>query len=140
MEKDAQFIDPIMWSAFLLAFVLALLCIHGTAFRTRLNPWSSPSMLKNELRAVPLELEGQIDPSKSHVVKFVLNGEEKEMTVPEDMSLLDAAETLFDDVESSCRNGVCTTCAAKIVAGRENVVLAVHGLGEPQIEMVKSLT
>ena len=56
MEKDAQFIDPIMWSAFLLAFVLALLCIHGTAFRTRLNPWSSPSMLKNELRSNSVEV------------------------------------------------------------------------------------
>lgn len=116
--------------------------------------------------SIPLELKGKIDPKKSHIVKFLFNGQEKEMEVPETTSLLDAAgikminnvlsfflcifqyyvflrsknwshllsEKLFDDgvdgeyIDSSCRNGVCTTCAAKIVEGRESVTLAVHGL------------
>ena len=80
----------------------------------------------------------------------------------EDTSILESAEKLFDNIESSCRNGVCTTCAGKvlyllflmlvyylhyisflilpifpsyvqIIEGKENTKLAVHGLGEPQI-------
>ena len=82
---------------------------------------------------VPLELEGQLDVSKSWEVKFLLNGEEKIATVSEGDSLLESAEKLFDFVPSSCRNGVCTTCAAKILDGQDSTKLAVHGLGEPQI-------
>ena len=43
------------------------------------------------LNAIPLELKGRIDPSKSHKVKFLFNGQEKEMEVSEGTSLLDAA-------------------------------------------------
>ena len=83
--------------------------------------------------AIPLELEGKLDSNNKWEVKFVLNGEEKVATVSEGDSLLESAEKLFDYVPSSCRNGVCTTCAAKIVDGKDSTKLAVHGLGEPQI-------
>jgi 2Fe-2S iron-sulfur cluster binding domain len=66
------------------------------------------------LAAVPLELTGQLDPKKSWEVSFVLDGVEKKMNVPEDMSLLEAAEKLYEDAPSSCRNGVCTTCSALV--------------------------
>jgi ferredoxin len=69
---------------------------------------------RTSLQAVPLELDGKLDPSKSWDVKFILNGEEKIIKVCEDTSALEAAENSFDDVESSCRNGVCTTCAARV--------------------------
>ena len=90
---------------------------------TRLNP-------------VPLELEGQLNPENKWEVKFILDGEEKIVTVSEGDSLLESAEKIFDSgsVPSSCRNGVCTTCAAQVTEGRNSAKLAVHGLGEPQLD------
>jgi hypothetical protein len=108
------------------------------------------------LNGVPLELSGQLDPSKKWEVTLKLNGVEKKVTIGEDTSFLEAAEKNFDDAPYSCRNGVCTTCAAKVyllfllhekvyshllllhlfqvVEGNQNVLLAVHGLGKPQID------
>ena len=86
------------------------------------------------LFGVPLELAGQLDPTKKWKVKFVYKGETKEVEVSEGSSALEVGETLWDDVESSCRNGVCTTCAGKVSDGRDSVKLAVHGLGKPQID------
>lgn len=63
---------------------------------------------------IPLELEGQLDPSKAWEVKFVFNGEEKTVKIPEDKCVLVAGEEIFDGVDSSCRNGVCTTCAGQV--------------------------
>jgi ferredoxin len=90
---------------------------------TRLNP-------------VPLELEGQLNPENKWEVKFILDGEEKIVTVSEGDSLLESAEKIFDSgsVPSSCRNGVCTTCAAQVTEGRNSAKLAVHGLGVPQLD------
>lgn len=85
------------------------------------------------LRDVPLELTGQLDPSKKWDVKFIFEGEEKVVSISEDTSFLDMGEKLFDGVPSSCRNGICTTCAGQVVEGRDKVKLAVHGLGVPQI-------
>ena len=47
---------------------------------------------------------------------------------------MESAEKIFDYVESSCRNGVCTTCAGQVTAGIENTKTAVHGLGKPQVD------
>jgi hypothetical protein len=63
---------------------------------------------------IPLELEGKLDGSRSWDVKFVFNGEEKVVSMPEDTSVLEMGETIFDGVDSSCRNGVCTTCAGRV--------------------------
>ena len=41
------------------------------------------------LREVPLELTGQLDPSKSWSVKFVFGADEKDIVCPEDSSLLE---------------------------------------------------
>lgn len=87
-----------------------------------------------ELKAVPLELTGQLDPSKKWKVKFIYKGEEKEVELCEDTSALEKGLELWDDIESSCLNGVCTTCCGQVTAGRENVKLAVHGLGADQIK------
>ena len=51
--------------------------------------------------AIPLELKGKIDPNKSHKVKFLFNGLEKEMEVPETTSLLDAAGNMTPSVSPS---------------------------------------
>jgi ferredoxin len=63
--------------------------------------------------SAPVEIAYQLDPSKSWDVKFIFNGEENTVSVKEDCSMLEASEKIFD-VESSCRNGVCTTCAAQV--------------------------
>ncbi len=47
---------------------------------------------------------------------MTFNGETRMVTVPEDSSILEAAEKEWD-VPFSCRNGICTTCAAKVTAG-----------------------
>lgn len=54
--------------------------------------------------------------------------------VPESSSLLEVGETIFKGVESSCRNGICITCAAKVVEGQDKTLMAVNGLGQPQID------
>ena len=100
------------------------------AFRNFVRRFSS----RTSLLDVPLELEGQLDPKKTWKVKFVYKGETKEVDMSEGTSALEIGESLWDDVDSSCRNGVCTTCAGKVAAGRESVKLAVHGLGKPQID------
>lgn len=122
-----------------LAFFVAIICIqilwiHGTdAFQAR-NFGVKLLRKSNKLYDVPLELEGKLDPQKKWMVKFVFNGESKEVLVSEGTSALETGEKIFKGVESSCRNGVCTTCAGKVSAGIENVKLAVHGLGQPQID------
>lgn len=65
---------------------------------------------------------------------MIFNGEEKIVTISEDTSVLEMGEKIFKNVESSCRNGVCTTCAGQIIEGRENAKMAVHGLGKPQLD------
>ena len=113
-------------------FVLVVLYVHSSyslqssmlrTFRRSVSPC-----------AIPLELDGQLDATNTWEVKFILDGEEKTAMVSEGDSLLESAEKLFDDVPSSCRNGVCTTCASRITDGWDSTKLAVHGLGEPQIE------
>lgn len=98
-------------------------------FRSRLSANTA-----TRLHSVPLELEGKLTPGNEWEVTFIFEGEEKKVKVPEDRSILESGEEIFDGVDSSCRNGVCTTCAGLVVEGRENTVLAVHGLGKPQID------
>ena len=66
------------------------------------------------MMSVPLELEGQLDPTKSWEVKLIFDGKEKVVNVPKDCSMLEAGEKVFDGVNSSCHNGVCTTCSGQV--------------------------
>jgi ferredoxin len=113
-------------------FLLSLLLLSVNAFRTKTF---STRFISKALSVVPLEIKGKVDPKKKWDVKFVLNGVEKVASVSETTSLLEAAEELYKDAPYSCRNGVCTTCSAKITTGRSNIVLAVHGLGEPILNL-----
>jgi ferredoxin len=129
----------IMLSQFLLLALIAVVAAlhsqktyHGVA-KTLRKPVQQIRRITTTLRDVPLELTGQLDPSKKWDVKFIFDGEEKVVSVSEGTSFLDVGEKIFNDVPSSCRNGICTTCAGQVVEGRDKVKLAVHGLGAPQI-------
>lgn len=76
------------------------------------------------LHEVPLELAGKLDASKSWNVKFLYEGQEKTVLVREDTCLLESGERIFDSLPSSCRNGVCTTCAGKVLYDSLNVLSA----------------
>jgi hypothetical protein len=112
--------------------------IHGTtimflfflAYLTVVSGFRLPptGFRRSVVAAIPLELEGQLDEKKSWEVKFVFQGVEKVCKVPESMSLLEMGESIFDGVESSCRNGICTTCAARVIEGQDQTKLAVHGI------------
>lgn len=96
----------------LLVFLIQLL-FSVNAFSSFLRPYTLRTHSK-VMMSVPLELEGQLDPLKSWEVKLIFNGSEKVVSVPEDCSMLEAGEKYFSGVNSSCRNGVCTTCSGQV--------------------------
>lgn len=111
-------------------------------------PASVPSMNALQTRGrvngrmsmeVPLELEGQLDPSRSWDVKLTYKGEVKTIKVSEGTCILEAAETEWD-APCSCRNGICTTCSGKIEGGKDAYIEAVHGLSPEQSEKGYVLT
>jgi ferredoxin len=112
----------------------ALLVLLYIALVAALKAPLRPRSTLSRHQAIPLELEGKLDEKRKWPVKFIFNGEEKTYDVPESMSLLEFGESVFVGVESSCRNGICTTCAARILEGKESTLLAVHGLGLPQLD------
>ena len=114
----------------MIALLVAMLVASVGAYRLPVM-----SFRRSSLQAIPLELEGKLSESRKWPVKFIFQGEEKVFEVPESMSLLEFGESVFDGVESSCRNGICITCAARIEEGRENVLLAVNGLAKSQIDL-----
>lgn len=92
-----------------------ILVYHANAFistRSIIGPRVFPRYLP--LHDVPLEIADKLDPTKSWDVKFIFNGEEKVVSMCEDTSVLEKGEEIFGGVESSCRNGVCTTCAGRV--------------------------
>ena len=96
-----------------LALLLIQLFFSVDAF-SLLRPSFTLRARSKVMMSVPLELEGQLDPLKSWEVKLIFNGSEKVVNVPEDCSMLEAGEKYFDGVNSSCRNGVCTTCSGQV--------------------------
>lgn len=97
----------------LVAVIAMIFMSYCSAFTLR-APSFVMQRYSHRLNDIPLELEGQLDASRSWDVKFIFNGEEKIVSVSEDTSMLEKGETIFDGVDSSCRNGVCTTCAGKV--------------------------
>ena len=95
------------------ALLLVQLLFAVNAFSLRRPSFALRTPL-TVMMSVPLELEGQLDPAKSWEVKLIFNGKEKVVNVPEDCSMLEAGEKVFDGVNSSCRNGVCTTCSGQV--------------------------
>jgi len=67
---------------------------------------------------VPVDLEGRLDPSRSWTIELNYDGDIETVEVPEGTSVLEAAETVWEDPPCDCRNGVCTSCAGRIVGGK----------------------
>ncbi|KAJ8903796.1 hypothetical protein NDN08_000329 [Rhodosorus marinus] len=59
--------------------------------------------------------------AKSYDVEIELDGENYTIPVKSDETFLEAIENYGLTVDSSCRAGVCMTCAAKIQAGKVDV-------------------
>ena len=97
----------------LLVVCLIQLVLLVDAFTLR-HPSYTRQIPSKVMMSVPLELEGQLNPSKSWEVKLIFKGNEKIVNIPEDCSILEAGEKVFDGVNSSCRNGVCTTCSGQV--------------------------
>jgi len=55
--------------------------------------------------------------ANTYTVKIHHQGEDYTLSVPEDQTILAAAAAAGLDLPSSCEAGVCTTCAAQILAG-----------------------
>jgi ferredoxin len=55
--------------------------------------------------------------SKTHTVEIHHQGSTHTLEVPEDQTILQAAYNAGIDLPSSCNAGVCTTCAAQLLAG-----------------------
>lgn len=102
----------------LVLFLLQLFCSVSALTWHR----KSSTLLRNPYKvmmSVPAELEGQLNPANSWEVKLIFNGKEKIVHVPEDCSMLEAGENAFDGVNSSCRTGICSTCAAQVETERK---------------------
>ena len=95
---------------FFSVFAVLVVCGNALLMRNRIQP----ARLATALNTVPLELVGQLNPANKWEVKFIFEGEEKIVEVSEGDSILESAEKIFKGVDSSCRNGVCTTCAGKV--------------------------
>src|SRR5262249_38699282 len=54
----------------------------------------------------------------TYQVTFITNGVEKQVAVPEDQYLLDAAINAGLDLPYMCLQGWCTTCAGRILQGK----------------------
>jgi len=55
--------------------------------------------------------------TKMHTVEIQHQGATTTLTVPENQTVLEAAQASGLDLPYSCSAGVCTTCAAQILAG-----------------------
>ncbi|MBD1999110.1 2Fe-2S iron-sulfur cluster binding domain-containing protein [Oculatella sp. FACHB-28] len=55
--------------------------------------------------------------TKTHTVEIYHQGATKTLTVPENQTILEAAQASGLDLPYSCSAGVCTTCAAQILEG-----------------------
>jgi ferredoxin len=55
--------------------------------------------------------------ANTYTVEILHQGSTHTLTVPEDQTILSAADAAGLDLPSSCNAGVCTTCAAQVLSG-----------------------
>ncbi|MEB3274377.1 MAG: 2Fe-2S iron-sulfur cluster-binding protein [Prochlorothrix sp.] len=67
--------------------------------------------------------------ANTYTVEIRHQGQSHTLQVPEDQTILDAAEAAGLDLPKSCTAGVCTTCAGLIVNYSEGCVDQSDGMG-----------
>lgn len=67
-----------------------------------------------ERRSTPARLD-QIDAAHAPKVEFTRSG--KSAPLPAELTILDVADAIGVEIESSCRSGTCGSCAVKLVGG-----------------------
>ncbi|MHB1279563.1 MAG: 2Fe-2S iron-sulfur cluster-binding protein [Bacteroidia bacterium] len=82
--------------------------IHTEYFNTPVNS-------KEPAASVPAEHEEPFEGTASATILF--NGKQFEITIPEGITVLEAAKDQNVDPPYACQMGVCTTCRAKILEG-----------------------
>jgi ring-1,2-phenylacetyl-CoA epoxidase subunit PaaE len=73
------------------------------------------------------------DVVKEREVEIILEGSEHKVTVPPDVTILDAAMKADLDPPYSCKSGICTTCRAKLHSGKVRMDER-EGLSDSEIE------
>ena len=68
-----------------------------------------------------------------HEVTIILEGEEFKVTVPEEMTILEAALEQDIDMPFSCQSGVCSACRGKLLEGEVDMEED-DGLSEEELE------
>jgi ferredoxin len=66
------------------------------------------------------DFPGPGNPEDEHEVTIVWQGEETNIKIKGDQSILMACEEAGYEMPYLCRNGVCLTCTGKVVEGLEN--------------------
>jgi ring-1,2-phenylacetyl-CoA epoxidase subunit PaaE len=72
------------------------------------------------------------NPNQEMIVTILLDGEEYEVNVPANRSILEAALDQDIDMPFSCQNGLCTACRGKLLAGKVRMDYE-DGLSEEEI-------
>jgi ring-1,2-phenylacetyl-CoA epoxidase subunit PaaE len=80
-----------------------------------------------------------VDLSKNHIVSIKLDGSNFDVSTPEGMSILDAAQMMGADLPFACKGGVCCTCRAKLLEGKVEMDVN-YALTEEEIEVGFILT
>lgn len=98
-EREKTYHCPVI----MIYYLVSLLAFAGvtTAFQSK-NSYRVSAYKTNNLYAVPLELEGQLDASRKWDVTLEFNGVSKVVSVSEGSSILDVAEVAFDGM-GTCR-------------------------------------
>jgi ring-1,2-phenylacetyl-CoA epoxidase subunit PaaE len=82
----------------------------------------------------PVALQAAAEPAApAAVASIIIDGRGHEVSVPEGVSIIDAARDAGLDLPYSCRAGMCCTCRARLVDGRADMA-ANYSLQKWEIE------
>lgn len=94
------------------------------------NQLHKESFYSGEPKSKSIEHEQTVDHEIE--VKIILDGEEYDVHVPQDKTILEAALDKNIDMPFSCQSGLCTACRGKLIQGRVDMAEE-DGLSEEEI-------
>lgn len=105
LSKVPSILTLRLFQMFKFALCLLLLVELVSGFQPRSAFLSARHQIsKTSLNEIPLELSGQLDPSKVWDVTLEFNGVQKVVSISEGNSILEIAETIFDGTTASFLN------------------------------------